>query len=217
MGGETMKLYGYYRSSASYRVRIALNLKGLAYEAAFVHLARHEQFDPAYAAVNRQNLIPTLIDDGHALTQSLAIVEYLDECHPEPPLLPVDAVGRARVRAIAQAIACEIQPLNNARVMIFLEDSLDRNQAQRNRWMAHWMDVGFRALETRLVASPSTGTFCHGETPGLADLCLVPQAYNARRLDMDMGAYPTVQRIERACLELAAFDAARPENQPDAE
>ena len=212
-----MKLYGYYRSSASYRVRIALNLKGLAYEAAFVHLARHEQFDPTYAAVNRQNLIPSLLDDGHALTQSLAIVEYLEERHPEPPLLPADALGRARVRALAQAIACEIQPLNNTRVMVFLEDSLHRNQAQRNRWAAHWMDVGFRGMETRLAASPSTGTFCHGETPGIADICLVPQVYNATRLDMDLGAYPTIQRIEKACLELAAFDAARPENQPDAE
>jgi maleylacetoacetate isomerase len=212
-----MKLFGYFRSSASYRVRIALNLKGLAHDAAFVHLARHEQFDPGYAALNRQNLIPTLEVEGHALTQSLAIVEYLEECHPEPPLLPTGAIERARVRAMAQAIACEIQPLNNTRVMIFLGESLDRNQAQRNRWAAHWIDVGFRGLETRLVASPSTGIFCHGETPGLADICLVPQAYNARRLDMDLGAYPTIQRIERTCLELAAFDAARPENQPDAE
>ncbi len=212
-----MKLYGYYRSSASFRVRIALNLKGLTCETAFVHLARREQFDPAYAAVNRQNLIPTLVDGGHALTQSLAIVEYLEEIHPEPPLLPAGAIERARVRAMALAIACEIQPLNNSRVMAFLEDSLDRNQAQRNRWAAHWIDVGFRALETRLAASPSTGSFCHGETPGLADICLVPQAYNAGRLGMDLAAYPTIQRIERACLELAAFDAARPENQPDAE
>ena len=211
-----MKLYGYYRSSASYRVRIALNLKGLDYESAFIDLRRNEQFDPAYAARNRQSLIPTLEDDGHALTQSLAIVEYLEECHPEPPLLPADAAGRARVRALAQAVACEIQPLNNTRVMAYLEDSMGRNQAQRTVWARHWMEVGLRAVETRLAASPATGTYCHGETPGLADLCLVPQAYNARASDMDLTAYPTIARIEKACLALDAFDGARPENQPDA-
>ncbi len=219
-----MKLYGYFRSSATYRVRIALNLKGLVPEQGYVHLRRHggEQLRPAYAALNPQHLVPTLTvaDAGGRevpLTQSLAIIEYLEEAYPESPLLPADALGRARVRALAQAIACEIQPLPNLRVLNYLTDTLGSSKDQRLRWAVHWIETGFAAIETLLAGSPETGRFCHGDAPTLADACLVPQAYNARRLDMDLGPYPTIGRIEAACLALPAFDAARPENQPDAE
>ena len=211
-----MKLFGFFRSSAAYRVRIALDLKGLAYDAAFVDLRQGRQFEDGYATRNRQNLVPTLEDDGLILNQSLAIIEYLDERYPDPPLLPADAGGRARVRAMAQGIACEIQPLNNTRVMIHLEHTLGLDEERRKGWSIHWIERGFAALEARLAESPMTGEFCHGETPTLADVCLVPQAYNARRLDMDLAAFPTMRRIEEACLALPAFDRARPENQPDA-
>lgn len=212
-----MKLHGYFRSSASYRVRIALNLKGLACEHALVRIGNGEQFGPGYAELNRQGLVPTLEDDGLALTQSLAIVEYLEECHPEPPLLPADAGGRARVRAIALAVACEIQPLNNTRVLAYLSDVLDLDQGLGRVWSIHWIELGFGHLEKMLARSPATGGLCHGNRPTLADVCLVPQVYNARRLDLDLGPYPTLVRIEQACLELPAFAAAVPENQPDAE
>ncbi len=219
-----MKLYGYFRSSAAYRVRIALNLKGLVPEQGYVHLRRHggEQLRPAYAALNPQHLVPTLTVAAAGgrdvpLTQSLAIIEYLEEAYPESPLLPADPLGRARVRALAQAIACEIQPLPNLRVLNYLTDTLGASEAERLRWAVHWIETGFAAIETLLAGSPETGRFCHGDAPTLADACLVPQVYNARRFKMDLEAYPTIRRIEAACQALPAFDAARPENQADAE
>jgi len=213
-----MKLYDYFRSSAAYRVRIALNLKGLAPEREFVHLRKGAQRGDDYLAVNPQGLVPALVtDDGTVLTQSLAIVEYLDETHPTPPLLPADAAGRARVRAIALNIACEIHPLNNLRVLNYLTGTLGTNDAQRNGWYKYWVDVGFEALERQLERDDDTGTFCHGETPTLADVCLVPQLANARRFKIDVSPYPTLVRIESACNALPAFAQAAPSRQPDAE
>ena len=219
-----MKLYGYFRSSATYRVRIALNLKGLAPELAYVHLRRHggEQRRPAYAVLNPQHLVPTLtVADATGrevpLTQSLAIIEYLEEAYPESPLLPADPLGRARVRALAQAVACEIQPLPNLRVLNYLTDTLGASADDKQRWTAHWIETGLAAIETLLAGSRETGRFCHGDAPTLADACLVPQVYNARRFEVDLGPYPTIRRIEAACQALPAFDAARPENQADAE
>lgn len=212
-----MKLHGYFRSSAAYRVRIALNLKGLAYENAFVHLRRDEQHAASYVAVNPQALIPTLEDGPFVLTQSLAIIEYLDETHPEPPLLPATPAERARVRALALAVACDIHPIDNTRVLAYLERALKLEEAARIAWYNHWIALGFDALEKMLTASDATGRFCHGDSPGLADLCLVPQALNARRHALDLSPYPTINRIYDACLALPAFDAAQPSRQPDAE
>jgi maleylacetoacetate isomerase len=212
-----MKLHGYFRSSAAYRVRIALNLKGLAYENAFVHLRRAEQHAASYVAVNPQALIPTLEDGPFVLTQSLAIIEYLDETHPEPPLLPATPAERARVRALALAIACDIHPIDNTRVLAYLERELKLDEAARVAWYNHWIALGFDAVEKMLTGSDATGRFCHGDTPGLADLCLVPQALNARRHALDLSPYPTINRIYDACLALPAFDAAQPSRQPDAE
>lgn len=212
-----MKLYTYFRSSAAYRVRIALHLKGLAYEPAFIHLRRQEQREPAYTAVNPQGYVPALLDDGLVLTQSLAIIEYLDETHPEPPLLPADAAGRARVRALAQAIACDIHPLNNLRVLLHLRDGLKLDQTARDDWYRHWIAEGFRALEVLLAASPATGRWCHGDTPTLADVCLVPQVANALRMDCDMAPFPTISRLAATARAHPAFQAAAPEVQPDAE
>lgn len=212
-----MKLHGYFRSSAAYRVRIALNLKGLAYENAFVHLRRDEQHTSAYVAVNPQALIPTLEDGPFVLTQSLAICEYLDETHPEPPFLPATPVERARVRALAQAVACDIHPINNLRILNHLTRELKLDETVIASWSNHWIAEGFAALEKILTGSDATGRFCHGDTPGLADLCLVPQAFNARRYALDLSPYPTINRIYEACLALPAFDAAQPSRQPDAE
>jgi maleylacetoacetate isomerase len=213
-----MQLFDYFRSSAAYRVRIALNLKRLAPERAFVHLRRGEQRADDYLALNPQGLVPTLVTDGGAvLTQSLAIVEWLDETHPQPPLLPADADGRARVRSIAQSIACDIHPLNNSRVLAYLTGTLGLSEAQRDGWYRYWIDLGFEALERRLVREPATGRFCHGEAPTLADVCLVPQMANARRFDVDVTPYPTLLRIEAACNALAPFADAAPVRQPDAE
>ena len=214
-----MKLYDYFRSSAAYRVRIALNLKGVVpTERTFVHLRMGSQRAQDYLALNPQGLVPALeLDDGRVLTQSLAIVEYLDETHPTPPLLPADAAGRARVRAIALNIACEIHPLNNLRVLNYLTGTLGTNDAQRNGWYKYWVDVGFEALERQLERDDDTGTFCHGETPTLADVCLVPQLANARRFKIDVSPYPTLVRIESACNALPAFAQAAPSRQPDAE
>ena len=214
-----MKLYDYFRSSAAYRVRIALAVKGLAPdERTFVHLRAGNQRAQDYLALNPQGLVPALeLDDGRVLTQSLAIVEYLDETHPTPPLLPADAAGRARVRAIALNIACEIHPLNNLRVLNYLTGTLGTNDAQRNGWYKYWVDVGFEALERQLERDDDTGTFCHGETPTLADVCLVPQLANARRFKIDVSPYPTLVRIESACNALPAFAQAAPSRQPDAE
>lgn len=213
-----MKLYAYYRSSAAYRVRIALNLKQLSYEISSVHLLRKggEQKTAAYAALNPQQLVPTLEDQGLLLTQSLAIIEYLDEAYPSVPLLPADPAGRARVRALSQLIACDIHPLNNLRVLQYLQSRLNTDEADKNAWYAHWIQQGLNALEQHLDM-PSAGRFCHGDTPTMADCCLIPQLYNARRFQIDLSPYPNILRIEQACAELPAFQAAAPENQPDAE
>ena len=213
-----MKLYDYFRSSAAYRVRIALNLKGVAPERAFVHLRRGAQRDADYLDLNPEGLVPLIMtDDGAVLTQSLAIVEWLDETHPAPPLLPGTPVERARVRSLALAIACDIHPLNNLRVLKYLTGTLGATDAARDAWYAHWCEVGLRALETRLAREPATGRFCHGGAPTLADVCLVPQLANARRVDLDLAQFPTLLRIEAACVALAAFAAAAPARQPDAE
>lgn len=212
-----MKLYGYFRSSAAYRVRIALNLKGIAVEHAFVHLRRKDQEKPDYAAINPQKFVPTLVDGEHTLLQSLAIIEYLEETHPAPPLLPADPAGRARVRALAQAIACDIHPLNNLRVLRHLGSALGLDEAARNRWYHHWIAEGFAALEAMLAGHPATGRLCHGDEPTLADLCLVPQVYNAERFDCDLAPYPVIRRIAEAARAIPAFAEAAPENQPDAE
>ena len=213
-----MKLYDYFRSSAAYRVRIALNLKGVAPERAFVHLRRGAQRDADYLDLNPEGLVPLIMtDDGAVLTQSLAIVEWLDETHPAPPLLPGTPVARARVRSLALAIACDIHPLNNLRVLKYLTGTLGATDAARDAWYAHWCEVGLRALETRLAREPATGRFCHGDAPTLADVCLVPQLANARRVDLDLAQFPTLLRIEAACVALAAFAAAAPARQPDAE
>ena len=213
-----MKLYDYFRSSAAYRVRIALNLKGLAPERAFVHLRRGAQRADDYLAVNPLGLVPSLVTDGgEVLTQSLAIIEWLDETHPQPPLLPPDAAGRARVRALALAIACDIHPINNLRVLNYLTGTLGATEAQKNGWYRYWCDVGFEALETQLAREKATGAFCHGGSPTIADICLVPQLANARRVELDLSLYPTLLRIEAACNALPAFAAAAPAKQPDAE
>ena len=215
---EPIELFSYWRSSAAYRVRIGLNLKGLPHRITPVHLVREggEQHGAAYAALNPQELVPTLRHGDRVLQQSMAILEYLDEVFPAPPLLPGDAEGRARVRALAQLVACDIHPLNNLRVMQYLERSLQASAELRTQWTLHWMAEGFAAMETLLAGHAATGRFCHGDQPGLADACLLPQLYNAHRFGLDLAPYPTVQRIEAACLALPAFDAARPENQIDA-
>ncbi len=212
-------LYSYFRSSAAFRVRIALNLKGLKADLRFVHLLKDGggQHSDAYKHVNPQQLVPTLISGGQAISQSLAILEYLDELAPEPPLLPSDALARARVRQLAQTIACDIHPLNNLRVLRYLEKELGVDGEKRLAWQHHWIAAGFSALETKLAHEPATGLFCHGDDPGMADICLVPQMFNARRSQMQLSAYPTLLRIEEAAYSLAAFQNARPENQPDAE
>ncbi|MBT0964136.1 maleylacetoacetate isomerase [Denitromonas iodatirespirans] len=212
-----MKLYTYFRSSAAYRVRIALNLKGLPWEAVAVHLARGEQRAPGYRSIHPAGLVPTLDDNGLLLTQSLAIVEYLDETHPQPPLLPADPAGRARVRAIAQSIACEIHPINNLRVLNYLTGEMGLTETQKLTWYRHWVDTGLAAVEAQLAGHPATGRFCHGDTPGLADACLVPQIYNAQRFDCQLDHVPTVMRIVEACEALPAFQAAAPGVQADAE
>jgi maleylacetoacetate isomerase len=214
---HSLTLYSYWRSSASYRVRMALNLKGLDYEIRPVHLVRDggEQLSDDYAALNPQQLVPTLVDGELRLTQSLAILEYLDERHPEPALLPSDAPGRARVRAIAQAVACEISPLNNLRVLKYLVGPAGLDEDAKLAWYRHWTETGLAAVE-RLLDSPHTGRFCHGDEPGLADCCLLPQVYNAERFECDLTAFGRVRRI---CDALKAIDAVRdaaPENQPDA-
>ena len=214
-----MRLYDYFRSSAAYRVRIALNLKGVTPdERTFVHLRMGNQRAQDYLALNPQGLVPALaLDDGRVLTQSLASVEYLEETYPEPPLLPAEAAARARVRAIALQIACDIHPLNNLRVLNYLLGTLGVAKEQKDGWYRYWVDVGFEALEKMLAHDADTGRFCHGERPTLADVCLVPQIANARRFNIDMSPYPTLTRIESACNAIEAFAAAAPARQPDAE
>ena len=213
-----MKLYDYFRSSASYRVRIALNLKGVRPERLFVHLRRGAQRAEDFLALNPQGLVPALVlDDGRILTQSLAILEYLDETHPAPPLLPSGAEARARVRGIALAIACDIHPVDNLRVLDYLTGTLGVAREAKDGWYKYWIDVGFEALERQLSRDPATGRFCHGDAPTLADVCLVPQIANARRVAMDLTPYPTLLRIEAACEAIPAFADAAPAKQPDAE
>jgi maleylpyruvate isomerase len=213
-----MKLYDYFRSSAAYRVRIALNLKGVVPQRAFVHLRQNVQRSDDYLALNPQGLVPMLVADGGAvLTQSLAIIEFLDEAYPAPPLLPAKPVERARVRGIALEIACDIHPLNNLRVLQYLKNTLGVSEEQKDAWYRYWIDVGLEALEARLARDPATGRFCHGDTPTLADICLVPQLANARRMNIDVGPYPTLTRIEAAAISLPAFVDAAPAKQPDAE
>lgn len=214
-----MKLYSYFRSSASYRVRIALNLKGLPYEYAPVHLTRGggEQLAPAFRKLNPQGLVPVLQDGTRVLTQSLAIMEYLDEAHPQPPLLPKDPAARARVRALALAVACDIHPLNNLKVLNYLSGPVAASDETKRTWYHHWIAEGLGALEARLAGDRETGKFCHGDAPGLADCCLVPQLFNARRFKCDLSGYPTLLAIDRNCQALEAFQRAAPDKQPDAE
>jgi maleylacetoacetate isomerase len=213
-----MKLYDYFRSSAAYRVRIALNLKGLAPEREFVHLRKGAQRGEDYLAVNPQGLVPALVtDDGTVLTQSLAIVEYLDETAPAPPLLPRDPLERARVRSLAQAIACDIHPIDNLRVLRYLLNTVGVEEAQKDAWYKYWIDVGLEALEIAVSRDAATGRFCHGDSPTLADICLVPQLANARRVDMDLSPYPTLTRIDAECQKVKAFADAAPQLQPDFE
>ena len=212
-----MKLYTYFRSSAAFRVRIALNLKGLAYEPVFVHLPKGEHRAAAYAKVNPQALLPTLeLDDGTRLTQSLAIIEYLDEKHPQTPLVPKDAQERARVRSLSHLIACEIHPLNNLRVLQHLKRALGQSEDQVNAWYRHWIADGLAKLEAELAAT-GKGKFCHGDAPTMADCCLVPQIFNAKRYQCDLAPYPDTMRVFEACMKLEAFDRAQPSKQPDAE
>ena len=213
-----MKLYGYFRSSAAFRVRIALNLKKLDYASAFIHLRRGDQRQPSFRGVNPQGLVPALEIDDTVLIQSLPIIEYLEETHPAPPLLPPDAKGRARVRALAAIVACDIHPINNLRVLRYLLRPLGHDEAAVETWYNHWIAEGFGALENLLAGDAQTGAFCHGDAPGLADVVLVPQVFNAYRYQsLDLTPYPTILRIYRTCLELDAFAAAHPDRQPDRE
>lgn len=218
-----MKLYGYFRSSASYRVRIALNLKGLTYDSVAVHLLKNggEQLSASFRALNPEALVPALVvgDEGGevALSQSLAIIEYLEEQYTEPALLPYKLVDRAHVRALALAIACDVHPLSNLRVLKYLTGTLGISEEQKNSWYQHWCMAGLSALETKIAADPRSGKFCYGDTPSLADCCLVPQIYNAQRFNCDVSKLPQLMRIHQNCMELQAFILAAPGNQADAE
>ena len=211
-----MKLYTYFRSSAAFRVRIALNLKGLAYQPSFVHLAKGEHLQPAYRAINPQGLVPALETDGALLAQSVAIMEYLEDTHPRPPLLPAEPLGRARVRGLALIVACEIHPLNNPRVLKYVKNVLGHTQDEVDAWYRHWIADGLAKLEAEL-GKPGTGRYSHGDTPTMADCCLVPQIFNAQRFQCDLAPYPVVMRVFDACMQLDAFDRAQPVKQPDAE
>ncbi len=211
-----MKLYTYFRSSAAFRVRIALNLKGLPCDLVPIHLSKDggQQRKPDFVAINPLMRVPVLaLANGDVLTQSLAIIEYLDDIHPEPPLLPADALERAHVRAIAQMIACDIHPLNNLIVLQYLKHTMKHEQAEIDAWYHHWVTVGFKAIETMISPAP----YACGARVTLADVCLVPQVANARRFKVPLDGFPKIVAVEQACLKLAAFDKARPENQPDAE
>jgi maleylpyruvate isomerase len=210
-----LKLYGFFRSSAAFRTRIALNLKGIPYEQVSLVLRRGDQLRPEYLEKNPLGLVPALEDeDGQILIESLAIIEYLDETHPEPPLLPGHPADRARVRAIAQAIACDIHPIDNLRVLKYLSKPLGHDEKAIETWFNHWIRLGFEGIE-RILGDGQSGRFCHGDTPGLADICLVPQVFNSMRYKLDLAPYPTLARIFDECMKLAAFDKARPEKQPD--
>ncbi|HLI10634.1 MAG TPA: maleylacetoacetate isomerase [Alphaproteobacteria bacterium] len=211
-----MKLYTFFRSSAAFRMRIALNLKGLAYEPTFINLRKGEQRAPDYLTLNPEGLVPLLVSDGLSLSQSLAMMEYLEETYPKPPFLPSTPAERARVRSLAQVVACDIHPINNARVLRYLTDVLKVNDAGIADWYRHWVDLGLDSLEVRLSREPETGRFCHGQHPSMADICLIPQIFNAMRYDKDpLTRRPTLKRIFEACMALDAFDKAQPERQPD--
>ncbi len=212
-----MRLYGYFRSSAAYRVRIALNLKGLDYDLVPLHLQKNEHLSADYARLNPQKLLPALQVGDEIITQSLAIVEYLDEMHPTPALLPQAPLLRAQVRAMALAIACDIHPINNLRVLRYLVHDMGLSEDKKNQWYRHWVETGLAAVEQTLTNSPHTGAFCFGDTPSLADICLLPQVYNARRFNSDLSGCPTVVRIADHCATLDAFARAAPDKQPDAE
>ena len=212
-----MKLYGYFRSSAAFRVRISLNLKKLEYETAAIHLRRNDQTRSDYLAVNPQGLVPTLVDDSRTLIQSLAIIEYLDETYPDPPLLPTHPAERARVRALAEIVACDIHPINNLRVLRYLTHSLGHDEAAIASWYNHWIAAGFQAFEKLLTADSRTGKFCRGDAPSLADVTLVPQVVNAERYQLDLTPYPTLTRVFGNCMALEPFRDAHPDNQPDRE
>jgi maleylpyruvate isomerase len=209
-----MILYGYPLSSASYRVRIALSLKRLQFTSIPLDLRSGEQRLEGYLRINSQGFVPALaLDDGTVLTQSAAIIEYLDEIHADPPLLPTAPLARARVRALSQAITCDVHPLNNLRVLQYLEKDLGHDKTLRDAWYGHWVRMGFDAIERRLVRDAETGRFCHGDAPTLADVCLVPQVFNARRFAVDLGPYPRIVGIDAACRELPEFQAAAPDRQ----
>jgi maleylacetoacetate isomerase/maleylpyruvate isomerase len=209
-----MELFNYFRSSASYRVRIALALKGLAWDYRSVHLQKNEQTAESYAAVSATRLVPLLKDGDAYVHQSLAIIEYLDETHPEPPLLPKEPLARARARALALDIACEIHPLNNLRVLRYLVGPMVLDEDAKNRWYRHWVETGLEAVEQQLAAEPTR--YCLGDLPGLADCVLVPQVFNAQRFDCRLDHVPNVMRVFDACMQLDAFEATRPEKCPDA-
>jgi maleylacetoacetate isomerase/maleylpyruvate isomerase len=211
-----MKLYSYFRSSASYRVRIALALKGLDYDYMPVHLARDEHFAEPFSSVSAAQLVPLLQDGDRLLTQSMAIIEYLDETHPEPSLLPGDAFARARIRALAQDVACEIHPLDNLRVLRYLVRDLKVSEQDKDRWYRHWVDTGLGVVERQLAGSTATGRFCHGDTPTLADCVLVPQIHNAQRMACRLDHVPTVMRVFENCMALDAFAKTQPSACPDA-
>ena len=210
-----MQLYDYFRSSAAYRVRITLNLKGVPYDSLPINLLKGEESDDDYRQINPQGLGPSLVDRQHALTQSLAICEYLEETRPSPPILPGNAHDRARIRAIAQAIASDIHPVNNLRILKYLTGEFQVGEAQKLDWYRHWVMQGFEALEAMLSSSERTGECCHGNSPTLADICLIPQVFNARRFDVDMSAYPTISRIDNFCQHYPAFILAHPDKQVD--
>ena len=214
-----MRLLNYFRSSASYRVRIACNLKGLPYEYVPIHLNRNggEQFGPEFSELNPQQLVPLLQDGGALVAQSMAILEYLEERYPDAPLLPSDILARAQVRQIAQYIACDVHPLNNLRVLKFLTSGLQLNEDQKTRWVVHWLETGLSALESQLKQSSTRGAFCFGDTPTFADCCLIPQLFNAKRFGVDIKRFATLSAIEKNCQEMEAFRLAQPGLQPDAE
>ena len=214
-----LKLYTYYRSSAAYRVRIGLQLKSLPYESVPIHLTRNggEHLQEAYRNINPGALLPCLQDGVVTLSQSLAILEYLEEKHPEKPLLPADAAGRARVRALALIVACDIHPLNNLRVLKYLSDPLLLADEAKTGWYRHWVEEGLRVIEKHLARDGQSGDFCHGNSPGLADCCLIPQVFNARRFKVDLAPYPVIERISARCSALPEFAAAHPDGQLDAE
>ncbi len=219
MNDTAITLYTYWRSSAAYRVRIALNLKGLAWKPAAVNLARGggEHRLPGYREINPEGLVPTLRYGDQSVSQSLAIMEFLEEQHPQPSLIPGDAVARSRIRALSMAVACDIHPLNNLRVMKYLKASCGQSDADVSRWYGHWIAEGFSRVEARLTGDGDSGRYCFGDTPTMADCCLVPQVYNAKRFECDLRPYPVIRRINDACLELDAFRNAEPSAQPDAE